>query len=122
MNHDLCRKLPTPCAEHCGLTSCIYRPSLREGARNRLNALPTDATHALRVLRVWHYRHALTAARRQHDMRASRHTLTLARQSYSFHMAALIALNDLFPVGDDVENDARTMSQADEVLSLKVPA
>lgn len=122
----------------CTITSCAKAADaprvtqgrtygLKEGAVDRLNDLPLipntgEPLQPLRALRLWHWRHARAATAKREDGRASRHTQELARQSWNFHMGAVQALNDLFPIGDTAERDDQPGRRVDEVLPFKVPA
>lgn len=95
---------------------------LQEHAAERLAELADrQLMHALRALRLWHWRHALAATYKKQDGRASPHTVTLAKQSHAFHMHAVIALNDLFPIGDTAEQDDVPENANLEVLAFRVP-
>lgn len=118
---------------HCALGKDAPRIShgvayaFKEGAVDRLNDLPLipntgEPLQPLRALRLWHWRHARAATAKREDGRASRHTQELARQSWNFHMGAVQALNDLFPIGDTAERDDQPGRRVDEVLPFKVPA
>lgn len=101
---------------------------MRRGIRHADAATPLPdvvAQHptrdAMRALRLWHWQHALAATARREDWRTTPATQAKARQAWAFHMGAVQALNDLFPMGDTAEKDAAEGVKFEALTHLRIP-
>ena len=102
---------------------------VRRGIRHADAATPLpdriaqyEGRNALRALRLWHWRHAIAATARREDWRTTPATKAQARQAWAFHMGAVQALNDLFPMGDTAEKDDQPGAEFHALTHLRIPA
>lgn len=70
-------------------------------------------TKELRELRLWHWRQACISERIENSVFAYGDIKTQASHNHSFHMKAVQALNDCFPLDDTAAQDHHLESQWD---------
>lgn len=68
-------------------------------------APPSDE---LRALRLWHWRKTLKLRAKANDLTTSDHAAARYNSKADFHIKQVQALNELFPLGDNVEGDNAT--------------